>query len=286
MSFSSAVKEELLNIKSKNKTEKQAELYGILGFSKCFFRYNYLFCSDSKNFVEKVSYLLFNFLKVKFDSRKSLYYIPLDKKIKKDEFFYKLRLFLYSPDFSTVTSHFLRGVFLSCGNITDPTISYRLEFSVKSKFCCNMLVFALKAAKAANLNPKISERKSTISVYMKDNTQITDFLTFIGATDSSMEFIQTKMVKEIRNYVNRTTNFEAANIGKTTSVALEQIKAIEQIIKNKKIDFLPPELKETAILRLENPYMSLQELSKLFSKPITKSGVNYRIKKLIEYSNL
>ena len=91
-----------------------------------------------------------------------------------------------------------------------------------------------------------------------------------------------KMIKEVRNNINRTTNFETANLSKITGSSSEHIKAIKKIIRHKKLESLPENLKEIAKLRLENPYVSLKELSNLCEKPVSKSGVNHRLKKLIE----
>ena len=93
------------------------------------------------------------------------------------------------------------------------------------------------------------------------------------------------MLKEVRNYVNRKTNFETANIDKTASAAAKQIVAIEKIINKVGIDFLSDDLRELAVLRLENPEMSLRELGENLSEPISRSGVNHRLQRIMESAN-
>ena len=92
------------------------------------------------------------------------------------------------------------------------------------------------------------------------------------------------MVKELRNNINRSTNFETANLSKITSSSAKQVSAIKKLKENNKFNFLPEHLKETANLRINNPYASLEELSKISKKPVTKSGINHRLKKLVDIS--
>ena len=97
-----------------------------------------------------------------------------------------------------------------------------------------------------------------------------------------MELIQVKMLKEVRNYVNRTTNFTTANIGKTASAAAQQIRAIQKIERKMGLEGLPEDLRELAQLRLDNPEMSLRELGESLSEPISRSGVNHRLRRILE----
>lgn len=104
----------------------------------------------------------------------------------------------------------------------------------------------------------------------------------MGAQNGAFELMQVKVMKDVRNNINRKTNFETANISRTASAAAEQIFAIETIIEKRGLDFLPPELQEIAELRLENPEMSLRELGEQLSEPISRSGINHRLKRLQE----
>lgn len=185
----------------------------------------------------------------------------------------------FSEDSSTAA--FLRGAFLSCGAVTDPSKDYHMEFSVPHMKLAGDLAAFLRGLPELQMEPGVTNRKGTYVVYLKGSEQITDLLTFIGAHRASMELMQVKMVKEVRNYVNRTTNFETANISKTASAAALQLEAIRKIQKTKGLDSLPEELREIAVLRLENPELSLRELGEHLSEPISRSGVNHRLKRLL-----
>ena len=107
----------------------------------------------------------------------------------------------------------------------------------------------------------------------------------MGATNASMNFMQVKMFKEVRNQVNRKTNFETANIDKTVSASAKQIAAIETIIHSVGLQHLPLDLQELASLRYENPEMSLRELGEQLSEPISRSGVNHRLKRIMAFAD-
>lgn len=175
---------------------------------------------------------------------------------------------------------FIRGAFLSCGTVTDPQKDYHLEFSVSHRRLAQDLVTLLEEAEGLSLQPSITRRKGGCVVYIKDSEQIADLLTYMGAPGASMTLMQAKMVKEVRNYVNRTTNFETANIDKTASASAKQVVAIHRLQETVGLDNLPEDLREMAYLRLENPEMSLRELGKALS--ISRSGANHRIQRLME----
>lgn len=176
---------------------------------------------------------------------------------------------------------FLRGAFLACASIVNPENEYHLEFCVNSEKLKNLL---LKIVDNSHLNfeMKTAYRRNAYVIYSKSAEKITDFLVFIGAKNCAMELMQVKMVKEVRNNINRTTNFETANITKITNSAAIQIEAIKKIKKHKRFQELAAPLKEIANLRTENPYLSLEDLSKKSSSPITKSGINHRLQKIIK----
>lgn len=180
------------------------------------------------------------------------------------------------------TSAFLRGAFLACGTVTDPNKDYHLEFSAPTRRLAQDLCLLLRKESGLSFEAGIISRKGDFVVYLKGSEQIADLLTYLGAQQASMELIQVKMVKEVRNYVNRTTNFETANIGKTATAAAQQIEAIQKIEKKLGPDGLPEELRELARLRVENPEMSLRVLGESLSEPISRSGVNHRLKRIID----
>ena len=174
---------------------------------------------------------------------------------------------------------FLRGVFLSCGTIADPMKNYHLEFVVPFLKLTNDFATLLGDM---GLSPKIVERGNSYVVYFKDSENIEDFLTLIGAQSSSLELMGVKMMKDVRNKINRQINFETANISRTVNVAFAQIEAIEKIKKKKGLDFLPEQLRLIAEIRLENPDMSLDEIRNELGGEISRSGVNHRLNRLIK----
>lgn len=182
------------------------------------------------------------------------------------------------------TPAFLRGIFLTCGNVINPETEYHLEFCSNSKNLSNILMKTLQSDKNLNFDPKTISRRNTYVVYSKNIEKITSFLVYIGAKKCAMDLMQVKMLKEVRNNINRTTNFETANISKIANSATDQITAIKKLKKAQKFDFLPNSLKKIANLRIENPYASLQVLADISDEKISKSGINHRLHKLLEIS--
>ena len=129
----------------------------------------------------------------------------------------------------------------------------------------------------------ITENK--YSLYIKEGEEISKFLALLGANKAVMKFEDIRIQKEMRGKVNRLVNCETANLNKTINASIEQISAIEKLKQNGKFNKLDDNLKEIAKLRIENPNMALGELGKLLKKPVGKSGVNYRLKKIMEIAN-
>ncbi len=174
---------------------------------------------------------------------------------------------------------FLRGVFLSCGQVSDPEKDYRLEFCIDDFDICLQFDFFLKKLE---IPMKFAARGGRNVMYSKDSSVIEDFLTTIGATNSAILVMQSKIYKDMRNKVNRIKNCETANIFKSVDAALEQRTAIELLESRGKLSSLPPELISAAKLRVDNPEASLNELCRISAEPITRSGLNHRLKKILE----
>lgn len=179
-------------------------------------------------------------------------------------------------------SKFLALVFIKCGNITNPENEYHMEFDLTSPDLCDAIMHAFEHSDVLGFSPSLTERRNHFVIYLKDNQKITDFLVFIGAQKAAMEIMQIKMIKEIRNNINRSTNFETANLSRVTNSSTQHIAAINKIKESIGIEELPEHLRETALLRIMNPYMSLNDLSRLYEKPISKSGINHRLKKIMD----
>lgn len=172
---------------------------------------------------------------------------------------------------------FLRGVFVSCGSVTDPNKEYHLELVLpENERSAALLDFITEHGMAV----KATRRARRTVIYAKESELIEDFLTYIGAANHSLEIMQVKIVKDFRNRVNRSVNCESANLDKTVAASNRSVEDIEFIFSEMGADWLSLELRETARLRLENPEMSLSELCGLFPEPISRSGLNHRLKKL------
>lgn len=173
---------------------------------------------------------------------------------------------------------FLRGVFLSCGTIANPDKGYHLEFVVQhNKLSADLL----KILTNFTLGAKYILRKYSHVIYIKGSENIEDLLTMMGAPNSSLYLMGVKVQKDVRNKINRKMNFEAANMSRAIEAGLAQVSAIELIEQKQGLDSLSDELKELAILRKENPDMSLKELGASLSVPISRSGVNHRLSKIV-----
>ena len=174
---------------------------------------------------------------------------------------------------------FLRGVYMVCGSLTNPEKNYHMEFSTHKKTLALSLSMLLNKFE---IRSHIVERKELSIVYVKDSENISDFLNVIVAHDSMFKFEDVRVKKNLRNNVNRIVNCETANLLKITKGYVKHKKAIEYIINKKSIDYLPDELRELALLRLSNESYSLKDLGEKLSVPLSKSGVNYRLKKIEE----
>ena len=177
---------------------------------------------------------------------------------------------------------FIRGSFLGSGSINDPKKKYHIEISLENKEYANILKNILNEF---NIIFKELERKSSYSLYSKDGEEISKFLALIGASKAVINFEEIRVIRDIRNNVNRKVNCETANLNKTVNAAVRQIDDIKFIYNSKAEDKLSDSLKEIANLRMENPDISLVELGKLLKEPIGKSGVNHRLKKIQEIAN-
>jgi DNA-binding protein WhiA len=174
---------------------------------------------------------------------------------------------------------YLRGAFLGGGSVNDPEGTYHLEMitrdPVHSQTICEVMSFF-------DLSPRISERKQYHVVYLKESDQIVQFLNVAGAHRALLEFESTRVVKDMRNRVNRLVNCETANLSKTVDTGVRQVEMIRLLEEKMGLEKLPLPLREIARLRLEFPDASLRELGQMLDPPIGKSGANHRLRKLEE----
>ena len=174
---------------------------------------------------------------------------------------------------------FVRGAYLCIGSMSNPGKSYHLEFDCIREADAQLL---REIIAAFDIPAKIVERKKYYVVYVKEGSAICDMLNIMGAHVSLMDFENQRIVKEVRNSINRKVNCETANITKTVNAAAAQVKDIMLIQEVTGLGDLPKNLREIAELRLEYQEATLQELGNMLTPPVGKSGVNHRLRKLSE----
>ena len=177
------------------------------------------------------------------------------------------------------TKGLIREAFLQSGSISDPEKFYHLEI-VFTEYEEALRIKQL--IESFRLDGKIVERKGHYVVYLKEGAQIADMLRIMEAPMALMEFENIRILKEMRNSINRQVNCEAANLGKTISAAVKQVEDIKFISGKVGLDNIPESLAQIAKIRLEYPEAPLKELGELMEPPLGKSGVNHRLKRLSE----
>ena len=178
--------------------------------------------------------------------------------------------------------HLSKGVFLGAGSINNPEKNYHLEILFSQN---EYAILVQSLCKKYEINFKILELKDKYQLYLKEGEEISKFLALIGANSAVLKFEDIRVVKNIKNKINRKVNCETANLNKTIDAALKQIEDINIIKKKNLFEEMPRDLQEIANLRLENPEISLVELGKMLKNPVGKSGVNYRMKAISKFAN-
>lgn len=177
---------------------------------------------------------------------------------------------------------YLRGAFLAGGSINNPEGTYHLEIVSNDEQHAQALCQLIKRFK---LRAKVSMRKSWYVVYLKESEHIVDFLGIIGAHHALLEFENVRVLKDVRNQVNRLVNCETANLDKIVDAAVRQLENIQFIADTIGLQSLPPALRDIAELRLQYSEASLKELGEMLKPKVGKSGVNHRMRKIDELAN-
>jgi hypothetical protein len=296
MSFSSDVKNELCRDTMGKKCCALAEAYGVLLYANCFSPQLIRIVTENDAFAARLPKLFRRAFGVSFDK------LPQEGKIgrhtlaitQREKLHTVFSAFGYDPA-RTVSHHinlvtvendcdkvaFLRGAFLSGGSVTDPAKRYHLELVTGHASVCRETHSLLLEM---GFDPKDSLRGSHHVTYFKQSSAIEDILTTMGASGCAMELMQTKVEKHMANAMNRLTNCDMANADKITDAAQQQLDAIRAIESGPGLEVLPPVLQDTALLRIANPSCSLSDLAQLAYPPVTKSCMNHRLRKLMEFS--
>ncbi|MBQ1902470.1 MAG: DNA-binding protein WhiA [Lachnospiraceae bacterium] len=177
---------------------------------------------------------------------------------------------------------FIRGAFLSNGSMSDPEKSYHFEIVCDFESQAKQIQDAMRFF---HLDAKIVSRKNHSVVYLKEGAQVSTALSVMEASISMMNFENIRIVKEMRNSVNRSVNCETANIKKTVNAAVRQVEAIEFIESKVGLSSLPDNLQKIAEIRLTHPETPLKELGELLDPPVGKSGVNHRLRRIVEIAD-
>jgi len=176
-------------------------------------------------------------------------------------------------------ANFLRGLIVSCGSATDPKKAYHLEFRLSNP---EKVAFLAEFLEEQGWRAGCRTLKGGgLGIYIKNSVVMEEILTCMGANKALFELMNAKIEREIRNSENRATNCETSNIARAVDASARVREAIEILIRTDRLAALPAELRETANLRLENPAASLKELAYLHNPPITKSGLNHRLQKIL-----
>lgn len=307
MPFSQDIRDEITSIKVYNDDEITSLLSSILMFSgnvviKGANNISFNIATENESIAKKLIFLFKKMFSIKLElyqknnynfSRKKIFVLEYSKHLDEVKEILK-KLFVLGEDEQgliflrddiddslieneSAVKSFLRGSYMASGSISDPEKSYHLEFvSHNLNFSQNFS----KLLNKYNIKSQVMQRKDVYIIYIKESESISDLLNIIGAHKSMFKFEDIRIEKQMRNNINRIVNCETANLSKISKAFVRQKKAIEYIIEKKSIDYLPIDLKEIALLRLENEEVSLKELGEKLSMPITKSSVNHRLNKI------
>lgn len=277
MSFSAEVKENLSQMENFNPEVLTAELIGYAMSANLSETENgFEFVTENEFNIEHFYKILFN-LKIDYEAQiRGKCYVA---EIKKEDIQKVMQN--YPKVQGEIKKNIVKGVFLGAGSVNNPEKNYHLEIIFQREEYADDLMricdeFGIKLKKII-INEKYQ-------LYLKESEEISKFLALIGSSKAVLKFEDVRIMKEMKNKINRKVNCETANLNKTIEAALKQIDDINLIKERKKFDQLPQELKTIANLRLENPDLSLKDLSELIEPPIGKSGVNRRLKKIQEFA--
>lgn len=311
MSFSSDLKEELSKISNLNKKDEvKYELIGyLISKNASVVKNNVRYATESEYNINRFSKLLRNLdidNNIEFDGKSFIITFKVKNLIEEVEVVenqLEIKSNVDFGDIKTISSGqseklvqndinnnkliviendnckraIVRGAFLGAGSINNPSRTYHLEINLSTK---NNMEFLDEILKQCNIRCKKLENNN--SIYLKDGEEISSIIALFGASSSVLKFEDIRVQKEMNGKVNRIVNCQSANLNKTLNASVEQIDAIRRLQQSNKFNNLDDNLKEIALLRLEYPDMSLVELGKKLKEPLGKSGVNYRLKRIIK----
>ena len=287
MSFSKDVKEELSKTSNlANKNIVKAELIGYLITNNVVAKRNTIkYSTESEYNINRFAKLLNNVgvSKYEIDIQGKVFSIIIKQNIEFKELDIINSHIILNENIREFCSTeilekaLVRGSFLGSGSLNNPEKIYHLEIIYSNKINMNYIFEIVQ-----KYNIKIKSLNN--SLYLKDGEEISRLLAFIGANNAVLKFEEIRVIRDMRNNVNRIVNCETANLNKTINAALQQIENIKLIKQMNKFHELSPNLQEIAELRIEHPEASLIELGQMLENPIGKSGVNYRLKAINDFA--
>lgn len=295
MSFSGNVKAELCRMGLQRSCCAAAEAYGVLLYANTFSASEIKIITGSEEFAQHLPRLWRKAFGLSFDvlppeDNKGKYIFIINDKNKIAAIFEKYgyeagKTLVHHINLGVLEEEccraaFIRGAFLAGGSITDPEKRYHLELVTDhmnvSRETYSMLL-------EMGFEPHDTTRAGHYITYFKQSEAIEDFFTTIGAAGAAMDIMQAKIEKDMRNSINRKVNCDSANADKIVSAAAAQLEKIRLLDRELGLENLPMDLQEVAFLRIANPEASLSDLAMLSDPPISKSGINHRLRKLMAY---
>ncbi len=297
MSFSTDVKNEVARIEGENKSCEKAELFGLLRISGSVSlrgkNIGIHFTTENAALARRVLHLLKNNFQVETQvlitrsrrlKKNNKYQIQVIPSVSAREALEDLQLLapletgrLTLLKNAPARKAFLRGVFLAGGSVSKPISDYHLEMVSDNEELAQLVQ---KTMQRFSFGARMVDRKESFIVYLKEGNAITNFLSLIGAHNALLEFENVRVVKEMRNNVNRVVNCETANLNRVVKNAVRQIACIRYVDEKRGLELLPQVLKEAAKLRLNHEDLSVAELAAMCEEDVSKSGFNHRLKKL------
>lgn len=294
-SFAYKVKSELCRAHVQRLCCARAEAYGALLYCNTFNTWEIRIITENPEFAARLPRLFRKAFDLKFDRLpeegnhhgKLVFQITEQEKLEKivNQLGYDLKQNLVlHVNFGILEEEccrtsFLRGAFLAGGSVTDPEKRYHLELTTSHVQASREMSALLLEM---GFQPHSVMRGGNSVTYFKQCEHIEDLLTTIGAPAAAVEMMTTKLEKELVNNANRAINCDMANVNKTLEAAMEQCMAIEILQDAGRLDLLPKQIRETALLRLQYPELSLGQLAERCSPPVTKSCINHRMRKIME----
>lgn len=303
MSFSSDIKDEILKIKDLPSCCEHAMAYGMLLFGRSFNEKEISIMTDNEKVAERYAEMLQKICGVTADvtvseaGKATVCVASSDERravlnmfstsgnekfmrIDRGNLLNESSLDLADPDvINCCNASFLRGAFLSCGTCSNPNKSYHIEFVAPFR---TLSFDLMKLLTDYGLKAKHMVRRGINVIYIKDSACIEELLTRLGASIAAMEVMNVKIYKDVINLTNRRSNFESANLSRTVYASYDQVEAIKKLRQAGVLPTLSEDLRQIAVLREDNPEASLREIGQMCEPPLSRSAVNYRLKRLME----